>query len=231
MPQTPHVERHFTAGDAVRDVVIGMSDGLTVPFALAAGLTGAIASTGIIVTAGLSEIAAGSIAMGLGGYMAAKSDAQHYASERQREQCEVIEQPDVEARELYDLFASYEIGPGESAAIVAALRERPEAWVDFMMRFELSLEKPDPRRALRSALTIAGAYVAGGLVPLLPYMLVSSARVALGLSMAVTLAALAVFGFVKGQFTGAGRVRSAVQTVLIGGLAAGAAFAIARLIS
>jgi VIT1/CCC1 family predicted Fe2+/Mn2+ transporter len=231
VPQTPHVERHFTAGDAVRDVVIGMSDGLTVPFALAAGLTGAIASTGVIVTAGLSEIAAGSIAMGLGGYMAAKSDAQHYTNERQREQREVVEQPEVEARELYDLFASYAIGPGESTAIVAALRERPEAWVDFMMRFELSLEKPDPRRALRSALTIAGAYVAGGLVPLLPYMLVSSARVALGLSIVVTLAALAVFGFAKGQFTGAGRMRSAVQTVLIGGLAAGAAFAIARLIS
>src|SRR5215218_8135311 len=158
MPQTPHVERHFTASDVVRDVVIGMADGLTVPFALAAGLTGAIDHTGIIVTAGLAEIAAGSIAMGLGGYMAAKSDAEHYAKEREREK-----------REVADVFQAYGLNEEETWPIVQALKRQPRNWVDFMMRFELGLEKPQPGRALASALTIAGAYIAGGLIPLAPY--------------------------------------------------------------
>src|SRR5713226_3260630 len=159
MPQTPHIERHFTASEIVRDVVIGMSDGLTVPFALAAGLSGAVQEAGIIVTAGLAEVAAGSIAMGLGGYLAAKSDAEHYRSERAREQREVLELPAHEAAEGAEIFRSYGINTDESAPLVAALRQRREAWVDFMMRFELGLEQPDPRRARRSALTIAGAYI------------------------------------------------------------------------
>jgi VIT1/CCC1 family predicted Fe2+/Mn2+ transporter len=231
MPQTPHIEKHFTAGATVRDIVIGMSDGLTVPFALAAGLSGAIDTTSIIVTAGLAEIAAGSIAMGLGGYLAARSDAEHYASERVREQLEVKEKADVEKEEVAEVFQSYGLTAEESAPIVEALSQRPDAWVDFMMRFELGLEEPDPKRALRSALTIAGAYVAGGLIPLTPYILVSHAQTALLISVAATLIALTVFGYVKGHFTGAVPVRSAFQTVLIGGLAAAAAFLIARLIS
>lgn len=231
MPQTPHIERHFTASEAVRDTVIGMSDGLTVPFALAAGLSGAVASTSIIVTAGLAEVAAGSIAMGLGGYLAARSDAEHYVSERTREKTEVEQQPGAETEEIAEIFRSYGLTTEESAPVVQALRERPEAWVDFMMRFELSLEKPDPRRALTSALTIAGAYIAGGLIPLGPYMILSSAQTALVLSVVVTLLALALFGYVKGRFTGSEPVRSALQTVLIGGLAATAAFVIARAIS
>jgi VIT1/CCC1 family predicted Fe2+/Mn2+ transporter len=231
MPQTPHVEKHFTSGATVRDIVIGMSDGLTVPFALAAGLSGAISTTSIIVTAGLAEIAAGSIAMGLGGYLAARSDAEHYASERVREQLEVKEKADVEKEEVAEVFQSYGLTAEESAPIVEALSQRPDAWVDFMMRFELGLEEPDPKRALRSALTIAGAYIAGGLIPLTPYILVSQAQTALLISVVATLVALTVFGYVKGHFTGAVPVRSAFQTVLIGGLAAGAAFLIARLIS
>jgi VIT1/CCC1 family predicted Fe2+/Mn2+ transporter len=231
MPQTPHAERHFTSGETVRDVVIGMSDGLTVPFALAAGLSGAVDTTSVIVTAGLAEIAAGSIAMGLGGYLAARSDAEHYAKERSREQLEVREKPGAEATEVEEVLQSYGLSPEESAPLVDALRRRPEAWVDFMMRFELGLEKPDPRRALVSALTIAGAYVAGGFIPLGPYLFAASARTALSFSVVVTLAALAVFGYVKGHFTGTGPVRSALQTVLIGGLAATAAFGIARAIS
>jgi VIT1/CCC1 family predicted Fe2+/Mn2+ transporter len=231
MPQTPHIEKHFTAGATVRDIVIGMSDGLTVPFALAAGLSGAISTTSIIVTAGLAEIAAGSIAMGLGGYLAARSDAEHYASERVREQLEVKEKADVEKEEVAEVFQSYGLTAEESAPIVEALSQRPDAWVDFMMRFELGLEEPDPKRALRSALTIAGAYVAGGLIPLTPYILVSHAQTALLISVAATLVALTIFGYVKGHFTGAVPVRSAFQTVLIGGLAAAAAFLIARLIS
>jgi VIT1/CCC1 family predicted Fe2+/Mn2+ transporter len=228
MPQTPHIERHFTAGESVRDIVIGMSDGLTVPFALAAGLSGAIESTGLIVTAGLAEVAAGSIAMGLGGYLAARSDAEHYASERLRERLEVRDKPDEEAREVAEVFQSYGLTAEECAPVVEALRRRPEAWVEFMMRFELGLEKPDPRRAVVSALTIAGAYVVGGLIPLAPYMLLATVPVALWCSVLVTLVALTAFGYVKGRFTGASPARSALQTVLIGGLAATAAFAIAR---
>ena len=171
MPQTPHVERHFTAGETVRDIVIGMSDGLTVPFALAAGLTGiASASPGIIVTAGLAEIAAGSIAMGLGGYLAARSDAEHYAKEREREKREVKEIPEEEMREVAEVFHSYGLSKEESAPVVEALAKHPQKWVDFMMRFELGLEKPDPKRAFVSAFTIAAAYVAGGLIPLAPYI-------------------------------------------------------------
>src|SRR5882757_8068244 len=173
MPQTPHTERHFTASEVVRDIVIGLSDGLTVPFALAAGLTGAISQTHIIVTAGLAEIAAGSIAMGLGGYLAAKSDAEHYAKEREREKREVAEIPHEEMREVAEVFQGYGLTEAETWPIVEALRKQPKKWIDFMMRFELGLEKPDPKRALTSAITIGGAYAAGGLIPLAPYMLVS----------------------------------------------------------
>ena len=230
-PAGPHVEQHFTGSAVVRDIVIGMSDGLTVPFALAAGLSGAVATTGIIVTAGLAEIAAGSIAMGLGGYLAAKSEAEHYASERRREEQEVIEKPEVEAAEVRDVLRSYGLTAEESAPVVAALRQRPNDWIDFMMRFELGLEKPDPKRALRSALTIGGSYVAGGLIPLGPYMALPRVHTALAVSVGVTLAALTGFGYLKGRFTGTVPGRSALQTVLIGGLAAAAAFLIAKLIS
>src|SRR5216683_5679762 len=171
MPQTPHTERHFTASDVVRDIVIGMSDGLTVPFALAAGLTGAIAKTNIIVTAGLAEIAAGSIAMGLGGYLAAKSDAEHYAKEREREKREVAEIPHEEMKEVAEVFEEYGLTREETRPLVEALRKQPKKWIDFMMRFELGLEKPDPKRARTSALTIALSYIAGGLIPLSPYFI------------------------------------------------------------
>ena len=231
MPQTPHIEKHFTAGEAVRDIVIGMSDGLTVPFALAAGLTGAIASSRIILTAGFAEIAAGSIAMGLGGYLAARSDAEHYASERKREEQEIVTVPDVEVKEVQDIFKTYGLNETECASVVEALRQRPQDWVDFMMRFELGLEKPVPGRALKSALTIALAYVMGGIIPLSAYLVFADAHRALNVSCAVTLIALLVFGAVKGRFTGTPMIRSGLQTALIGGLAAAAAFGIARLIS
>ena len=231
MPMTRHVEQHFTSGETVRDIVIGMSDGLTVPFALAAGLYGAVESTSIVITAGLAEIAAGSIAMGLGGYLAARSDAEHYDSERRREQTEVRDIPGAEAREVADVLASYGVSEEAAAPVVRALKERPEAWVDFMMRFELGLEKPDPKRALVSAGTIAGAYIAGGLIPLAPYFIVATAARALAVSVGCTLLALFVFGYVKGRFTGARPVQSALQTALVGGLAAAAAFGIARAMS
>lgn len=231
MPQTPHIERHFTASNTVRDIVIGMSDGLTVPFALAAGLSGAVNTTSIILTAGLAEIAAGSIAMGLGGYLAAKSDAEHYFSERIREETEVREKAEVEASEVTDVFRAYGLTAEESKPVVDALRKQPQAWVDFMMRFELGLEQPDPKRALISAATIAAAYIAGGFIPLGPYIFISVASTALIVSIVVTLFALTIFGYVKGHFTGASPAQSALQTVLIGGLAAAVAFLIARAIS
>ena len=176
----------------VRDVVIGMSDGLTVPFALAAGLTGAVGTNRLIVTAGLAEIVAGSIAMGLGGYLAAKSDAEHYESEKRREESEVIEKPHTEAAEVAEVFQAYGLSHAESKPVVDALVKRPEAWVDFMMRFELGLEKPDPKRAVVSAGTIAGAYVMGGLIPLASYIFLPTADKAMAVSVAVTLTALAV---------------------------------------
>ena len=231
MPQTPHIERHFTAGEVVRDVVIGMSDGLTVPFALAAGISGAIDNSRLVVVAGLAEIAAGSIAMGLGGYLAARSDAEHYASERIREEREVEEIPDEEAAEVQQVFTSYGLTREEAAPVIQAMTKKPKEWVDFMMRFELGLEEPDPKRAVQSAATIAGSYIAGGFIPLAPYMIIHSSRQALVWSGVVTLMALGVFGYIKGRFTGAKPRRSALQTIVIGGLAAGAAFVIAKAIS
>ncbi len=230
MPSLPHIERHFTATETVRDVVIGMSDGLTVPFALAAGLTGAVDSTAIIVTAGLAEIAAGSIAMGLGGYLAARTDAEHYQSERAREVRETENVPAVEEEEVAEIFRDYGLTEAQVAPIVAAISANRDRWVDFMMRFELGLEEPDPRRARTSALTIAGSYIVGGFIPLAPYFFVASTQTALLASVVLTLVALAVFGFVKARLTGISPFRGGLQTVLTGGLAAAAAFAIARAI-
>jgi VIT1/CCC1 family predicted Fe2+/Mn2+ transporter len=226
-----HVERHFGSTALVRDVVIGMSDGLTVPFALAAGLSGVVNSSHVVVLAGLAEIAAGSIAMGLGGFLAAQGDAEHYASERLREERELVERTRDEEEEIYEIFEHYGVARSESVTVLEALKRRPQAWVDFMMRFELGLEEPQRNRASRSAVTIALSYIAGGLVPLAPYMLGHSLPVALDASVAITLVALLVFGGVKGRLTGAGTVRSALQTVLIGSLAAGAAYLLARLLS
>lgn len=231
MPSTPHIEKHFTAGEVVRDIVIGMSDGLTVPFALAAGLSGAVSSTTVVVTAGLAEIAAGSIAMGLGGYLAAKSDADHYDSERKREEEEVISKVEAEHEEVAEVFRGYGLSDTEIAPILARFDNNHPAWVDFMMRFELGLDKPEPKRALQSALTIAGAYIVGGFIPLSPYILFNNSQTALLISVIVTLVALLVFGYFKGRFTGAKPMQSALKTMLVGGLAATAAFTIARLIA
>ena len=233
----PHVEGHFQSSASVRDVVIGLSDGLTVPFALAAGLSGAVSSAHIIVLAGLAEIAAGSIAMGLGGYLAARGDAEHYASELLREQHEVIARPDDEAEEIYQIFDQYSVPRAAAAPVLAALQQNHPAYVDFMMRFELGLEQPKSNRAHRSALTIAASYIAGGLVPLLPYMFVApespipDTASALKLSILITLFALAFFGAIKGRLVGTGALRSALQTTLIGGAAAAAAYTLARLLN
>lgn len=232
MPSSPHSETHFEASATVRDVVIGMSDGLTVPFALAAGLTGTMAATSkLVVIAGLAEIAAGSIAMGLGGYLAARTDRDHYESERQREIRETVELPEKETEEVADVFRAYGMAEKDLQPVVKAICADQERWVDFMMRFELGFEEPDPKRARNSAVTIALSYILGGMVPLSSYMLVDSLRTALKVSVAVTLAALFVFGFVKGRLTGIAPLRGGLQTVVIGGLASAAAFTLARWIS
>ncbi|MEO8072937.1 MAG: VIT1/CCC1 transporter family protein [Acidobacteriota bacterium] len=231
MPQTPHIEKHFTSGEIVRDIVIGMADGLTVPFALAAGLSGAVSSTAIIVTAGFAEIVAGSIAMGLGGYLAGKSDVEHYDSEYKREMYEISEMLEHEKDEVVEIFENYGMTRAESIPIVETLAQRPNDFADFMMRFELGLEKPDANRALQSGATIGGAYIFGGLIPLAPYIILSEAHIALLWSVVITVIALFIFGYVKGTFTGTKPVKSAIQTCLIGSIAAGVAFLVARLIS
>jgi vacuolar iron transporter family protein len=213
----PHYERHFTGSATVRDVVIGMSDGLTVPFALAAGLSGAVQNHWLVVIAGAAEMAAGSIAMGLGGYLAARSDADSYRADPGRERREIAEVPEVERQEVRDIFAGYGLAGQPLEAAVDAIASDADTWTQFMMREEMGLQAPEPGRALRSSVTIGGAY----LLPLaVSTALLVSALVALG-----------VFGLAKGAFTGLSPRRSAAQTVLVGGIAAAVAYAIARLIS
>ncbi len=232
MHTTLHAEQHFEASATVRDVVIGMADGLTVPFALAAGLTGTMSATSkLVVIAGLAEIAAGSIAMGLGGYLAARTDRDHYESERQREIRETVELPEKETDEVADVFRGYGMSEQDLQPVVKAICSDQKRWVDFMMRFELGFEEPDPLRARNSAVTIALSYILGGLVPLSSYMMVSDLQTALKYSVAVTLAALFIFGYVKGRMTGIAPLRGGLQTVVIGGLASAAAFGLARWIS
>jgi VIT1/CCC1 family predicted Fe2+/Mn2+ transporter len=225
----PHIERHFTAPEAVRDAVIGMSDGLTVPFALAAGMSGAVSSSKIVVLAGLAEIVAGSIAMGLGGYLAARTDAEHYDSERHREVQETRTMAQEEVAEVERVFTTWGLSPQEMAPAVQAITSDQERWVDFMMRNELGLEMPVPGRAFRSAGTIALSYVIGGFVPLFPYMLTPDINQGLRISVVLTIGALFVFGFFKARFTALNPWRGGLQTMFIGGLAASAAFLIARI--
>jgi vacuolar iron transporter family protein len=224
-----HLEQHFSGSATVRDIVIGMADGLTVPFALAAGISGALTSSHIVITAGLAEIAAGSIAMGLGGFLAAKSDAEHYYSERRREEQEIIERPQDESMEIIQIFKQYGVTENDSKPVLESLKKDPKMWRDFMMQFELGLTEPDPKRAIRSAVTIGSSYIVGGLVPLFPYMLVSTSQKAMVWSSIITIIALCIFGAVKGHFTGVKKIKSAMQTTLVGGLAAIVAYSIAKL--
>jgi VIT1/CCC1 family predicted Fe2+/Mn2+ transporter len=224
-------EQHFSAGEAVRDVVLGMADGLTVPFALAAGITGAIGASHVVVTAGIAEIAAGGISMGLGGYLAAHSDAEHYASEHRRELLETDALPEEERREIEGIFASYGISGPELQSLTDHITADKARWVDFMMKFELGLDRPDPRTAPASAARVGGSYVVGGLIPLLPYFATRDTHAALLWSTGLSLCALFAFGAVKAYFTGAPLVRSAVQTALIGGIAAAVAYTLARLVT
>jgi len=228
--QKQHKERHFMASELVHNIVIGMSDGLTVPFAIAAGLSGTDVSTRIVVIGGLSEIAAGSISMGLGGYLSGRTDLEHYNRERKREKRETEEVPQQELREVEDILTGFGLEEDQSKPVAKAISKDKNRWIDFMMRFELGLDKPDPHTALRSALTIGLSYAGSGFIPLSPYFAASSVQTALYISVGVTLTALFVFGFLKGRVMGINALQSGLQTLLIGGVAAGAAFIIARLI-
>jgi VIT1/CCC1 family predicted Fe2+/Mn2+ transporter len=221
-------EQHFKSSEKVRDFVIGMSDGLTVPFALAAGLSGAVDNTGIIITAGLAEIAAGSIAMGLGGYLAGRTEIEHYDSEEQREYDEIKNLHEVEIRETKEIFAEYGISEELQETIAREMAKNPKKWVDFMMRFELGLERPDKNRALQSAFIIAVSYIVGGLIPLSAYFFTGSARDGLIYSSAITLLCLVVFGLIKSKLTGQPLLKGALRVTLIGAAAAAAAFLIAK---
>jgi vacuolar iron transporter family protein len=225
-----HLEEHLESSDLIRDIVIGMSDGLTVPFALAAGLSGAVHDTGIIVIAGIAEIAAGSIAMGLGGYLAGKTEWDHYENERRREYYEVEHLRHREVAETKEFFAGLGLSEELQDRATAEIAADTDRWVDFMMKFELGLEKPDPKRARRSAFNIGVSYVVGGLVPLSPYFFISEPLGALRISVVVTLLCLFVFGWFKSKLTGVPQLSGALRVMLIGALAAGAAFAIAKLL-
>jgi VIT1/CCC1 family predicted Fe2+/Mn2+ transporter len=226
-----HHEEHFQGSETVRDIVIGMSDGLTVPFALTAGLSGAVMSNGIVITAGIAEIIAGSIAMGLGGYLAGKTEYDHYHAELRREYDEVERVPEREKQEIEDILADYGISQRVKKEFVEELALDKDKWVNFMMKFELCLEKPEVNRARNSALTIAASYVMGGMIPLLSYFFTQTPVHGLYYSAAVTGVALLLFGYFKSKATGESPLRGALKTAFIGALAAASAFLIAKLVS
>lgn len=226
-----HHEHHLKSSDTIRDIVIGMSDGLTVPFALAAGLSGAVAKSGIVVTAGIAEIVAGSIAMGLGGFLAGRTEADHYNSELKREYDEIERVPEEEKKEVKAVFADFGLSVALQDQIADEMAKDKDKWVDFMMRYELGLEKPEANRATQSALTIGISYVIGGIIPLSPYFFVANSQQALYYSCAVTMVCLFVFGYFKSKVTGQPAISGALKVLIIGALAAAAAFGMAKLIN
>ncbi|AHJ97216.1 VIT1/CCC1 transporter family protein [Hymenobacter swuensis] len=226
--QHPHPENHLTSSAMLQDIVIGLSDGLTVPFALAAGLSGAVQSSGLVITAGLAEVVAGSIAMGLGGYLAGRTEVEHYAAELQREYQEIAEVPHVERAEVDELLQEMGLSAATRAQAVRELTADPDQWVRFMMKYELGLEKPDPRQAPKSAFTISTAYAVGGLIPLSAYFLTATPTEGLVLSAVMTLVCLLIFGYLKSRMTGQPPVWGALKMAGTGALAAGAAFLVAR---
>lgn len=230
--QAGHVEQHMQGSEILTDIVIGMSDGLTVPFALAAGLSGAVSQEhlNLIWIAGLAEIAAGSIAMGLGGYLAGKTEVDHYNSELRREYDEVRRLPEREKEEVKEFFSNLGLSEEVQEKAVAEMTRDKDVWVDFMMKYELGLDKPDPRRARKSAFNIGVSYIAGGLIPLSPYFFVHDGLTGLKISSVITLICLFIFGYFKSRITGVNPLAGAIRVMVIGALAAGCAFAVARAI-
>lgn len=226
-----HQEKHLKSSDFITDVVIGMSDGLTVPFALAAGISSAVSNNHIVTTAGIAEIIAGSIAMGLGGYLSGKTEKDHYQSELAKEYREVEEIPEKEKAEIKEIFADYGFSPQSQQMLAEELAKDKDKWVQFMMRFELGLEEPNPNRARNSAITIGASYVVGGLIPLLPYFFTTTPSLGLKISAIITLVCLFIFGYFKSKVTGQPALSGAFKVMIIGALAAGAAFGVAKLFS
>lgn len=226
-----HKEKHLKSSAFITDIVIGMSDGLTVPFALAAGLSGAVNNNSIIITAGIAEIVAGSIAMGLGGYLAGKTELDHYESELKKEYLEVERIPEKELEEIKEIFAEYGLSPNSQELIANELSKDKNKWVDFMMKFELGLERPNPKRAKNSALTIGISYAIGGLIPLSGYLLSDTPKSGLLISAIITVLCLFTFGFFKSKVTGQPMLKGALKVTCIGVIAATSAFFIAKLIS
>ncbi len=224
-----HIESHLKSSDLLRDVVIGMSDGFTVPFALAAGLSGAVDQSGIIVIAGIAEVAAGSIAMGLGGYLAGKTEQDHYKSEVKREYNEVENLRHKEIEETKDFFANIGLSPALQEQATEEISQDKDRWVKFMMKYELGLDKPDPKRATKSALNIGLSYIAGGIIPLSPYFFITDSVEALKISVIATLICLFIFGYFKSKITGVNPITGALKVMLIGAIAAAAAFGVAKL--
>lgn len=227
-----HTEEHMQSSDILRDIVIGMSDGLTVPFALAAGLSGAVGPShlNLIWIAGLAEIAAGSIAMGLGGYLAGNTEVDHYNSELKREYDEVERVPDMEKQEVKEFFSKLGLSEDVQAQAVEEMTKDKDRWVDFMMKYELGLDKPDPLRARKSAFNIGFSYIVGGLIPLSPYFFVTESLTGLKISAIITLICLFIFGYFKSKMTGVHPLGGAIRVMVIGALAAGCAFGVAKLI-
>ena len=226
-----HHEHHLKSSDTIRDIVIGMSDGLTVPFALAAGLSGAINSSTIVITAGIAEIVAGSIAMGLGGFLAGRTEADHYTAELKREYDEVERVPEQEKAEVKEVFASFGLSPALQIQIADEMAKDKDKWVDFMMRYELGLEEPQANRATQSAVTIGVSYIVGGIIPLSPYFFIANSQTALYYSCIITMICLFVFGYFKSKVTGQPLIAGALKVLIIGALAAAAAFGMAKLIN
>ena len=225
-----HIESHLKSSALLTDIVIGMSDGLTVPFALAAGLSGAVDNSSIIIIAGIAEIAAGSIAMGLGGYLAGKTEQDHYNSEVKREYDEIENLRHREIEETKEFFANIGLSEELQEKATEEISRDKDRWVDFMMKYELGLEKPDPKRATKSALNIGLSYIAGGVIPLSPYFFISDSYAALEYSVVATLICLFIFGFFKSKITGINPWKGAIRVMLIGAMAAGAAFGVAKMI-
>lgn len=224
-----HTEKHLRSSDFITDVVIGMSDGLTVPFALAAGVSSAVSSNAIVTTAGIAEVIAGSIAMGLGGYLAGKTEWDHYKSELTKEYYEVENIPDREKEEVKEIFAEYGFSNTSQIMLADELARDKDKWVKFMMKFELGLEQPDPNRASKSAATIGISYVVGGLIPLSPYFFTQTPNEGLKISAVITLNCLFLFGYFKSKVTGQPLLAGALKVMIIGSLAAAAAFGVAKL--
>jgi VIT1/CCC1 family predicted Fe2+/Mn2+ transporter len=229
----PKLNKKFrnTNADLVKDIIIGMSDGLTVPFALTAGLSGILSTNHLIIVSGLSEIVAGCISMGLGGYLAGQSEVEHYDTELKRENNEIEISPGVELKEVENIFMEMGVDGPLSKQVALQISKDKDRWADFMMKLELEIERPAKNRASKSAGTIALSYLVGGFIPLFPYILTNSSKIGFNVSCMVTILALIIFGYFKSKLTGQPIIKGTIKIALIGIVAASAAYFLAKAVS